>query len=306
MKKILHLLLIISLPLLVVNCAPQPMPQIEEPSNYGKTNLFKKFKLPKIVKESSGLIKIDNRLWTFNDSGGKAALYQIDEDDGHIIKTVTIKNARNRDWEDIAYDDNYVYIGDFGNNRGNRRDLKIYKIGRKSLASKKSIKAKTIHFTYSDQKDFRSKPNNNNYDCEAMIAHRGKLYLFSKNWQDQKTRLYELSTKVGRHQAKYLATYNTQSMVTGASINEASNILLLTTYDDLLNVKIFAFSNYKNSNFFSGKKKILSFLSPPQGQIEGVTFIDNYRAYLSGESFKQYIFTFDASLFELNFSREFE
>jgi len=306
MKNILHLFLIINLPLLVVNCSPQAIPNIQEPSTYGKTDLLKKFKLPKIVKESSGLIKIDKRLWTFNDSGGKAALYQIDEHDGHIIKTVTIENARNRDWEDIAYDNKYVYIGDFGNNRGNRKDLKIYKISRKSLASKKSIKAKIIHFSYSDQKDFKAKPHNNNYDCEAMIAHRGKLYLFSKNWQDQKTRLYELSTRVGKHHAKYLATLNIQSMVTGATINEKSNILLLTTYDELLNVKIFAFSNYRNNNFFAGEKKILSFLSPPQGQIEGVTFIDNYKAYLSSESFKQYILSFDASLYELDFSREYK
>jgi len=298
MKKILHLPLILALPLLMVNCAPQPMREIKDPSNYGKTDLLKKFKLPKIVKESSGLIKIDNRLWTFNDSGGKAALYQIDEHDGHIVKTVNIKNARNRDWEDITYDDNYVYIGDFGNNRGNRKDLRIYKI--------KSIKAKIIHFSYSDQKDFKSKPHNNNYDCEAMISHRGKLYLFSKNWQDQKTRLYELSTKSGKHKAKYLTTCNIQSMVTGASINEKSNILLLTTYDELLNVKIFAFTNYNGNNFFSGEKKILSFLSAPQGQIEGVTFIDNYKAYLSSESFKQYIISLDASLYQLDISREFE
>jgi len=305
MKKILHLPLILSLPLLMVNCAPQPIPEIKAPSNYGKTDLLKKFKLPKIVKESSGLIKIDKRLWTFNDSGGKAALYQIDEHDGHIVKTVTIKNARNRDWEDIAYDDTYVYIGDFGNNRGNRRDLKIYKISRRALRSQKSIKANVIYFSYSDQKDFRAKSEKNNYDCEAMVAYNGKLYLFSKNWKNQKTRLYRLSNKAGKHQANYISTFNTEGMVTGATINKESNILLLTTYDSLLNVNILAFTNYHHNNFFSGEKKQLNFFSPPQGQIEGVTFIDKYKAYLSSEYFKKYIFTFDASLYELDFSREF-
>jgi len=286
--------------------ANRPTPVIRQTSKYGESDFSKKFKLPNIIHESSGLIKVDNRLWTLNDSGGKAALYQIDERNGHIVKTLTIQNARNKDWEDIAYDDTYVYIGDMGNNRGNRRDLKIYKIPRASLRTMNRVSAEVIQFSYNDQKDFTSKPQNNNYDCEAMIAHNGKLYLFSKNWQNQKTRLYELSNKAGKHQAKYISTFNIQGMVTGASINKESNMLLLTTYSNLLNVNIWAFTNYNGKNFFSGDKKQLNFFSPLQGQIEGVTFIDKHKAYLSSESFTKYIFSFDASLYELDFSWEFE
>jgi len=282
------------------------MPPNTKSFEEGESTFSQKFKLPNAIKESSGLIKVDNRLWTFNDSGGKAALYQIDEHSGHIVRMVTIKNAQNRDWEDIAYDNNYVYIGDFGNNRGNRRDLKIYKISRRALRTQKSVKAKTINFKYSDQRNFKSRPYKHNYDCEAMIAHHGKLYLFSKNWQNQKTRLYELSTKIGNHTAKYLSSFDTEGMVTGATINRNSNMLLLTTYDNLLNVNIWAFTNYKYNNFFLGDKKQLNFFSPLQGQIEGITFIDNHKAYLSSESFTKYIFSFDALLYNLDFSWEFK
>ena len=83
-------------------------------------------------------------------------------------------------------------------------------------------------------------------------------------------------------------------------------MLLLTTYDNLLNVNIWAFTNYKHHNFFSGDKKQLNFFSPLQAQIEGITFIDNYKAYLSSESFKKYIFSFDASLYNLDFTWEFK
>jgi len=283
-----------------------PLPTIEQVAKHGVSYLSKKFKLPSKIKESSGLIKLDNRLWTLNDSGGESVLYQIDEGTGRIVKTLKIKNAYNRDWEDIAYDDTYVYIGDFGNNRGNRKDLKIYKIPRASLRTQKSVRAETIHFSYSDQKDFKSRLRKNNYDCEAMIAHHGKLYLFSKNWQNQKTRLYELSTKIGRHNAKYIATFNIDGMVTGATINKELNILLLTTYSSLLNVKVWAFTNFKGRNFFSGNAKRLNFKSSLQGQVEGITFIGNYKAYLSSEAFKKYIFSFDAMLYGLDFSREFE
>ena len=281
-------------------------PRVEQHSKAGQSSIVKKFVLPHRIEETSGLIKLDNKLWTLNDSGGRPALYQIDERSGRIVKTFTIPNASNKDWEDIAYDDTYVYIGDMGNNRGNRKDLKIYKIPRASLRNQKSARAEVIYFKYSDQKDFRSKPQKNNYDCEAMVAYHGKLYLFSKNWQNQKTRLYELSTIAGRRQAKYISSFNIQGMVTGATINTELDILLLTTYSSLLSVNVWAFTNYRGNNFFNGNTKRLNLRPSLQGQVEGVTFVGNHKAYLSSEAFTKYIFSLDASLYTLDFSGEFE
>ena len=271
----------------------------------GTTTLSTKFKLPHKLKESSALIKVDGMLWTLNDSGGKAKLYQISEKDGHIIKTLKIKHAHNRDWEALTYDDKYVYIGDFGNNRGNRKDLKIYKISRKALKNKRKAKAKIIHFRYSDQKNFHSRKRKHNFDCEAMIAYHGKLYLFSKDWKDNKTRLYELSTKAGKQIAHYRDDFNVQGLVTDASINKELDILILSTYSKLLTVSIWAFANFEHENFFKGTSKKLT-LNSLTAQVEGITFIDKYRAYLSSESFSKYIFSFDASLYEIDFSREFQ
>ncbi|CAA6814635.1 MAG: Unknown protein [uncultured Sulfurovum sp.] len=284
----------------------QPTPVVRQTPKNGQSYFTKRFKLPNSINETSGLIKLDNGLWTFNDSGGKAALYQVDERNGRILKTLNIQNAVNKDWEDIAYDDNYVYIGDIGNNLGNRKDLKVYKIPRASLRTEKSVRAEIIYFNYNDQKNFNSRPKQHNHDCEAMVAHNGKLYLFSKNWQNQQTSLYELSSQAGKHTAKRISTFNIQGMVTAASINQELDILLLTTYSSLLNVNVWAFTNYRANNFFNGNKKRLNFTSPLQGQVEGITFVDNYRAYLSSEAFSKYIFSFDASLYQLNFSGEFE
>ena len=271
----------------------------------GTSTLSKRFKLPNTIRESSALIKVDGKLWTVNDSGGKAKLYQISEKNGHILKTVTVKNAYNRDWEALTYDKDYVYIGDFGNNRGNRRDLKIYKIPRKDLKNKKTTRAETIYFTYSDQKNFRSRSRKHNFDCEAMVAYHGKLYLFSKNWQDEKTRLYELSTKLGKQIAKYKDTFNVQGLITDASINKELDILLLSSYSKILSVNVWAFTNFNQENFFKGSSKKLTFNSL-NAQIEGITFINDYKAYLSSEAFSRYIFSFDANLYKIDFSREFE
>ena len=274
-------------------------------STGGTTSLLTKFKLPRSIKETSGLIKVDGKLWTINDSGGEAKLYQIDEKNGRIIRTVSIKGAYNHDWEALTYDDHYVYIGDFGNNRGNRRDLKIYKISRKALKNQKHIGAKTINFVFNDQKDFHSRPQKHNFDCEAMVAYHGKLYLFSKNWQDQKTRLYQLSNLVGTHKAYYKDSFNVQGLITDATVNRKLDILLLTSYSKLLSVNLWVFTNYPKEHFFKGESKKLT-LNRLNAQVEGVTFIDNYKAYLSSEAFSKYIFSFDASLYQIDFSREFK
>ena len=47
---------------------------------------------------------------------------------GEIIKKRNIINSKNKDWEDITKDNKFLYIGDFGNNLNNRKDLKIYKV----------------------------------------------------------------------------------------------------------------------------------------------------------------------------------
>ena len=84
-----------------------------------------KFALPGSLNESSGAIFFNNRLITHNDSGGEAKLYELDTISGIIEREVTILNATNVDWEDITQDETSIYIGDFGNNNGNRTDLKI-------------------------------------------------------------------------------------------------------------------------------------------------------------------------------------
>lgn len=79
--------------------------------------------LPSTVDETSGLIFWADGIWTFNDSGGDPTLYKVDTLNGEIIQHATITNGINVDWEDIAQDDDHIYIGDFGNNGGDRQDL---------------------------------------------------------------------------------------------------------------------------------------------------------------------------------------
>lgn len=139
-----------------------------------------KFNLPVTIEETSGLIFFNNRLITHNDSGNTAQLFELDTISGAINRTVTVSNATNVDWEDIAQDDSYIYVGDFGNNNGNRTDLKIYRISKTDYEASTSVIADIINFSYADQIDFTSNPNNTNWDAEGLVVWGELLICFFK------------------------------------------------------------------------------------------------------------------------------
>jgi hypothetical protein len=49
--------------------------------------------LPTQIKETSGLILLNQQLVTHNDSGGEPELYEIDSLTGAITRTVVVSNA---------------------------------------------------------------------------------------------------------------------------------------------------------------------------------------------------------------------
>lgn len=107
-------------------------------------------------------------------------IYEIDST-CKLLRQVFIKNANSIDWEDITQDPSgNMYIGDFGNNNINRKDLTIYKIPNPSLIVEDTIIAESIHFTYLNQFDFPPANDQKNFDMEAMIWYRDSLHLFSK------------------------------------------------------------------------------------------------------------------------------
>lgn len=73
--------------------------------------------LPTVLPETSGLeITNRNEIWSHNDGGNPDEIYLCDTL-GNLVKTLTINNATNRDWEDMTKDDqNNFYFGNIGNN----------------------------------------------------------------------------------------------------------------------------------------------------------------------------------------------
>ena len=71
-------------------------------------NFTEKFELPEEVKETSGLLFLNGKIITHNDSGDDANLYEIDSLSGLLLRTISISNATNVDWEDISQDDPHI------------------------------------------------------------------------------------------------------------------------------------------------------------------------------------------------------
>lgn len=240
--------------------------------------------LDNAVEETSGLIYFDNRLITHNDSGGDAALYEINTGNGAISRTVSIQDATNTDWEDICDDENYIYIGDFGNNNGNRTNLRIYKILKTDYLNNTVVTPEVIRFSYADQTDFTAAPQNTNYDGEALISYGEDLFVFTKNWKDGRTNIYKIPKTAGTHDAERVDSFDSQGLVTGGSYNVLSEKVVLTGYAGITPfiIELTGFSNGQFSNGVIDRYNV-STPSSYSFQIEAITHFNENDYYLSAE-----------------------
>lgn len=245
------------------------------------------------LDENSGLIFYNNNIITFNDSGGEANLYEINASTGNITRTVTITNATNVDWEDITQDASYIYIGDIGNNNGNRTDLKIYKIAKNDYNGSDDIAvAEIISYSYADQLDFNSNSNNTNWDAEGLISYGEQLLIFSKNWVDNRVNVYSIPKTNGTYSALLESSYNTNGLITSAEISLNENIIYLIGYSNSQAPFMYTIHGIPNNSLdiFSGiiSEKV-SNIVPLGNQVEAIALFEitpnQHRLYISNEKF---------------------
>lgn len=242
--------------------------------------------LDNIVHETSGLVLIDDVLITHNDKGNDPFLYVLDTATGNIINTIEVNTSFSSDWEDLAQNENFIFIGDFGNNDGNRVDLKILKINKQNFNPKTDNTLNVeeiIFFNYPEQTNF-SPNNNHNYDCEAFFYFNENLYLFTKNRVNRKTYLYQIPATQGNYAATLIDSFDVEAKVTGADISPDKSHICLTAYNKNNNVYLWIFNNFNGADFFSGNSKKYTLGDFTEvGQVEAVTFINNSKLFLSSE-----------------------
>lgn len=267
-----------------------------------KLNRYKIAVLSDSINENSGLDFFQDRLFTINDSGNTADIFAINKETGKI-KNVFRTNLNNKDWEAITSDSTALYIGDFGNNVGSRKDLLIYKIPFDSLRRNSAFTgSQSIPFYYPEQKDFTSKNLNNNFDAEAMIYLEGKIHVFTKEWISKGTTHYTIDPNVYENQAaQKIETYQTGYVVTDAAYFDEK--LYLVGYTKKAEGYLTIFNETKPGIFFSEKpKKYYLGSSLNIGQIEGIA-VDKTGIYISGESFRVGIINAKPSLYFIPFDQ---
>jgi hypothetical protein len=243
------------------------------------------FSLAGSLSETSGLIFWNNHLWTQNDNTD-TNIYSLDTLNGNIVHAYPLSRIKNKDWEEISQDDNYIYVGDLGNNYGNRTDLKIFRIGKNSMLNETPV-IDSIGFSYSDQVDFTSGLNNTDFDCEAFIVSEDSIYLFTKQWVSNKTNVYSLPKNPGNYTAKLKSSYNVTGLITGAVYLESEKIIALSGYSDKLEPFVYLLYDFKGSDFFGGNKRKIALLLPHH-QTEGIATSNAIKYYISNESFSLY------------------
>lgn len=255
--------------------------------------------VPEELQEISGILFQDeNTIISHNDSGNEPILYEQDLLERKIYRSVKIRNADNLDWEDIAEDQQYIYIGDFGNNLGQRTNLSILKIKKNEFNTLDSLNAEFIEFNFEDQADFTPRQTHN-FDCEAMINFEDHLYLFSKNRADFKTKLYQLSKTADSNSANLVETFDVQGLITAATKNQDKNVIALLGYNDSNEFEpfIWLFYDFSGNQFFSGKSKRIEL--ELNGQMEAACFGKDNMLYFTNESEDgneaQFVFQLDCS-----------
>ena len=264
------------------------------------------------LSENSGLVWAAGKLYTFNDSGSGTKVYEVMAN-GTIIRTIHIANSTNVDWEAMTSDSTYFYLGDFGNNNGNRTDLCIYRLLKSEVTNNTidTVVAEKMSFSWADQLDFTSAFNANDFDCEAFYATEDSLFLFSKNWVDLKTKCYALPNYwTDTLNATLSSQFDVDGLITDACRDTVNNRTYLLGYknngSNFYTSFIWCLWDHASNFIFSGNKRRIEIGNVlTVSQTEGITLSDNGTAYVSAEKVIN-IITIPAKLFNLNFSAYFE
>ncbi len=252
-------------------------------TNYGQLTYVSK--LPKALKENSGIVSLtDSTAWFVADNGNPDKLYQLDFK-GNLLKELEVKNAKNHDWEDLTKDEKgNVYIGDFGNNSNNRKNLVIYKLPspQKELGNK--IKSEAIEFRYPEQKEFPPEREGLFYDAEAFFYHSNFLYIITKNRANPfpgNALIYKVPAQPGEYDAKYIGRFKTcgdwkTCQITSADISPNGKTIALLSYGKLWIVTNFGFDDFSKGNIKEIDLEVRT-------QLESICFISNETLLLSDE-----------------------
>lgn len=203
-------------------------------------------------------------LWVHNDSGDDAVVYALSTK-GELLCAVSIENATNRDWEDIAMGPgsekgkSFLYLGDIGDNNGSASTITVYRIAEPMidpLCKAMTISAERIEMKYPDG------PR----DAEALIVDpvSNDIYIITK--RERKSRVYKLSAPFNFKKINTLSfvTELPFSLATAADISHSGKSVIVKNY-------VYVYSWERNNSeslasLFKRKPSVLPYMPELQGE----------------------------------------
>lgn len=261
------------------------------------------------LRETSGLAFAGGMLWTHNDSGFPPVLHAMDTATGQILRQVFLAGVSATDWEDLALSEEHLYVGDFGNNAGNRKDLAILRVSLDSLLAPDTdtLWPEVIGFHYPDQTDFSPAPNQTPWDAEAFFHEGEHLHVFTKDWVTQQTKYYSIPDSPGQHTAILRDSFDCMGLVTGATIDPEGGEIVLCGYRNVgLGIwTCFAWLlfDYPEGQPLRGSRRRIELgTALAMGQLEGVWMTPDQRGWMTGEAIALGPFSQAARLHEFDFA----
>lgn len=238
--------------------------------------------VPEEVEETSGLAWYNGELITHNDSGGENRLYVLDTLGGPILRSIPVPGALNRDWEAITLDGSKLYIGDFGNNAGRRKDLTIYITDLAKLHGGLPG-LDSIRFHYPGQTVFEKQNRHHDFDCEAMVVYKDTVYLYSKAWADGITKIRTLPAQPGTYATRERGGFDAGGLITDAAYDATRKRLVWVGYsfeNQIIKPFVWIFETAHPGKPVNGTRIDLN---PDFTQMEGVAILPSGKLAITAE-----------------------
>ena len=255
--------------------------------------------LPSQLEGSSSLFFLDGKLWSCNDHN-TLVLYALDTLTAAITDSIVFDTTV-YDLEEVTQDDEYLYLGDIGDNLGVRDDLHILRIRKTDLATAEgeipaSIVCDTIWFSYPD----RTPDSARNFDCEAFVATDTALLLFTKQWLSQGSTCYSIPKTPGRWEARRLFFLPARGLVTGACHQPERSRLVLCGYNILCAPFVYIIDPFDGTGSDQSRHLHVDLSNGIGWQTEGIATADGLHYFLTSEHLDLYGIDHPAQLFTLD------
>lgn len=180
-----------------------------------------------IINEISGIAdsKINpGFLWGEEDGGNKPQIYLINHD-GTLTKSIYIKGATNRDWEDMALYENTIYLSDIGDNNQAHNDYTFYIFPEPSSSIDTISSFTKVKFSYEDRA----------HDAEAFLVDvtSKDIYIITK--RDDSSGIYKLAYPYNTtsEQTAVLVKKLPYTGVVSATTSSDNKEIIIKTYTQL-------------------------------------------------------------------------